>query len=62
MATRAERIDDYRIRLTADVQAVLRDYGITAHGPNDEFYVALVDELVEAAMHSIEHLVMEATT
>ena len=44
------------------MQAVLRDYGITAHGMNDEFYLALVDELVEAAMHSIEPLVIEVTT
>ena len=47
--------------MSADMNAVLRDYGIHPHGKTDEFYDALVDELVEAAMHPIEHLVLEAT-
>lgn len=61
VASRRERIADYQNRAEADVKAVLREYGISAHGRTDEFFDALVEDLVSVVMHPVEQLVLEAT-
>ena len=54
-----ERVDDYRNRLRHDISITLRAYGYRKHGLNDTMWDALVEALVDDAMHPIEHLLLE---
>jgi hypothetical protein len=59
MASRSERIDDYRRRMRHDMQIVFDQWGLEHCLIDPE---EVLNELVDVAMHPIEHLVFEVTT
>lgn len=57
MDIREERAEDYRHRLRCDFEALFRDYGVVESADS-----ALLEDLVDTAMHPIEHLLIEVTS